>query len=215
MARPSAPRRRQRSVRVTFAGSLLAFAALLVVVALLVATVPVLATACTGSLLLGVAAARVLLAEVHQSRRDRARELAAQARGYSAILADRSRAHGALARTLGERVALREREVRELEGTLRLLEVRAAHAEDRARRDGRRLVDTQVRVAELETALAIRTAEEADELASWSTEAAGSLEAVGADPGAETVVDLLAWRTAAGGRSWTTGPTSGKPAQGL
>jgi hypothetical protein len=206
MARPSAPRRRQRGVRVTVAGALLALAALLTVTALAIATVPVLASACIGTLLLGAAAARILLAEVRQSRRDQARERAAQARAYDAILADRSRAQRALTWTLVERVAAREREVSELEGTLRLLEARAAYAEDRARCDSRRLVDTQVRVAELETALAIRTAEEADELASWST---------ATDPGADTVVDLLAWRTASGGRSWTAGRPLGAPAQGL
>jgi hypothetical protein len=52
----------------------------------------------------------------------------------------------------------------------------------------RRADEANHRVTELEVALAIRTAEEADELASWSP--AG-------DADVDTVVDLLAWNRAA------------------
>jgi hypothetical protein len=84
---------------------------------------------------------------------------------------------------MGERLTAATREVRELEGTLRLSECRALEAEDRVRREARAGDHARARVAELEVALAIRTAEAADELASWS--------AAGAD--LDTVVDLLAW----------------------
>ena len=85
-----------------------------------------------------------------------------------------------------ERLGHTEREVRELEATLRLSERRAVDAEERVRREARRGEDARARVAELEVALAIRTAEEADELASWEMDREQHRDV-------DTVVDLLAW----------------------
>ncbi len=185
MSRMSPSRRRQRSVRVTVAVSLLGAGTAAVVVALAVATVPALSVSSVLALVCGWAAARIVWTELAQSRRLHARDRAAQARDFRALFVQRSAEHAAFASAMTDRLVARDREVRELEGTLRLSECRAAEGEDRVRREGRRANEAQQRVADLETALAIRTAEEADELASWS---AGS---VAADM--DTVVDLLAW----------------------
>jgi hypothetical protein len=79
-----------------------------------------------------------------------------------------------------ERLAGRDREVRELESTIVLAEQRAIEAEARVLRESRRANQAQERIAELQEALEIRKAQESDELAAW-------------DGDLETVVDLLAW----------------------
>jgi Skp family chaperone for outer membrane proteins len=185
MSRLSPSRRRQRSVRVTVAVSLLGAGTAAVVVALAVATVAALSVASVLSLLCGWAAARIIWTELAQSRRFHAQDRAAQARDFRELFVQRSAEHAAFASAVTDRLVARDRDVRELEGTLRLSERRATDAEDRVRREARRAHEAQQRVAELETALAIRTAEEADELASWS--------ATGGMAEMDTVVDLLSW----------------------
>lgn len=182
MAGPARSRRRQRSVRVTVAMVLLALATLVVVAALSVATVPALVASSSVSLACGWAAARIMWTEVAQSRRSHARDRAAQAQAFRVLFTARSSEHAAFATAMTDRLVARDREVRELEGTLRLSEARATEAEDRVRRESRRAQEAQERVGELEELLAIRTAEQADELATWDG---------GAD--LDTVVDLLAW----------------------
>ena len=184
----SPSRRRQRSVRVTVAAALLVLGAVAVLVALSLATVPALSVASVLSLVCGWAAARIIYTELVQSRRTHARDRAEQAQSFKALFTERSAEHAAFAEAMGDRLTAREREVRELESTLRLSECRATDAEERVRREARRANQAQERVSELEVALAIRTAEEADELASW--------EAASAHDGFEemdTVVDLLRW----------------------
>jgi chromosome segregation ATPase len=119
-----------------------------------------------------------------QSRRTHARDRAAQAQSFKTLFAERAAEHATFATAMGDRLTTRERELRELEGTLRLSEARATEAEDRVRRESRRANQAQERVAELEVALAIRTAEVADELASWVP---------GGYDDMDTVVDLLRW----------------------
>jgi hypothetical protein len=143
-----------------------------------------LAIASVVALACGWAAARIGYTEVAQSRRAHARDRAAQARAFRALFNDRAVQHAAFVSTVTDKLAQQHREVCELEGTLRLSEVRAAAAEDRVRRESRRANDAQERVVELEAALAIRTAEEADQLASWESSPYGDMD---------TVVDLLAW----------------------
>ena len=182
---PTSPsRRRQRSVRVTVALALLALGTVAVLVALSVATVPALSVASVFSLLCGWAAARIVYNELVQSRRIHSRDRAAQAQSFKELFTERSAEHASFATAMGDRLAARDRAVRELESTLRLSEVRATDAEERVRRESRRAKEAQERVLELEVALAIRTAEEADELASWVP--AG-------DDDMDTVVDLLRW----------------------
>lgn len=200
----SSARRRQRSVRASSAVSLLTVASLAVATALV--TGAWVGPAAAVSLLAGWGAARIIHTELLQARREHARDRARQARSFEQLLAARSQQQLRVARELDDRLAGRERDVRELEGTLRLLETRAVVAEDRGRREGRRVVQAQGRVAELELALAIRSAEEADELATWSphddpARDAGIVSEVDADldgdvdvdTDVDTVVDMLAW----------------------
>jgi Skp family chaperone for outer membrane proteins len=184
MVRMSPSRRRQRSIRVTVATALLALGTAAVLIALSLATVPALSVASVLSLVCGWAAARIVYNELVQSRRTHARDRAAQAQSFRELFTERSTEHAAFATAMSDRLAARDRSVRELESTLRLSECRANEAEDRVRRESRRANDAQERVLELEVALAIRTAEEADELASWVP--AGSDDV-------DTVVDLLRW----------------------
>jgi hypothetical protein len=184
MARTSPSRRRQRSVRVTVALALMALGTLAVLVALPLSSYPVLSVASVLALACGWASAKILHTELVQHRHAHARDRAAQSRAFRALFADRSAQHATFAAAVTDRLAARDREVRELEGTLRLSERRATDAEDRVRRESRRAHEAQARVLELEVALAVRTAEEADELASWDAAAGADLD---------TVVDLLAW----------------------
>jgi Skp family chaperone for outer membrane proteins len=184
MVHTSPSRRRQRSVRVTVAIALMALGTVAVVVALSIATVAALSVASVFSLLCGWAAARIVYSELVDSRRVHARDRAAQAQSFKTLFTERSEEHASFAAAMSDRLTAREREVRELEGTLRLSEGRATNAEERVRREARRANQAQERVAELEVALAIRTAEEADELASWVP---------GGHDDMDTVVDLLRW----------------------
>jgi len=125
-----ASRRRQRSVRVTVAATLVAAASLG-----LVATLPLpepgpLRVAVVVALLLVWAAARIVHQELVTTRQEHARDRARQARSYSALLEARTAEQAVLTR----RLAGRERDVRELEAVVRLVERRAVHAEQRLRR---------------------------------------------------------------------------------
>ena len=126
----TASRRRQRSVRVTVAGTLVALAT-----GALLGTLPLshpapLRVAVVVALLLVWAAARITHQELVTTRQEHARDRARQARAYTSLLEARSAEHAAVAR----RLAGREREVRELEAVVRLVERRAVHAEQRLRR---------------------------------------------------------------------------------
>jgi hypothetical protein len=184
MVRMSPSRRRQRSVRATVAVALMALATVAVVVALSLASVTALSIASVLSLVCGWAAARIVHTELVQSRHAHARDRAAQAQAFRVLFTERSAEHASFAAAMSDRLTAREREVRELEGTLRLSECRAANAEERVRRESRRANQAQERVSELEVTLAIRTAEEADELASWVPAGYDDID---------TVVDLLRW----------------------
>ena len=184
MVHTSPSRRRQRSVRVTVAIALLCLGTAAVVLALSLATVPALSAASVFSLVCGWAAARIGWTELVETRWAHARERAAQAQSFRDLFTERSAEHAAFATAMGDRLTTREREVRELESTLRLSERRATVAEQRVRRESRRANEAQDRVSELEVALAIRTAEEADELASWVP---------GGNEDLDTIVDLLSW----------------------
>lgn len=183
-SRTSPSRRRQRSVRVTVAVAILSLGTVAVVVALSLASVAALSVSSVLSLVCGWAAARIIWAELVESRRVHARDRAEQAQSFKTLFTERSAEHAVFAAALGDRLTAREREVRELEGTLRLSERRATVAEERVRRESSRANEAQERVSELEVALAIRTAEEADELASWVPGGYDDLD---------TVVDLLSW----------------------
>ncbi len=134
-------RRRQRSVRVTVA-TVLVLVATCAVAATLPLTDPLpLRVAAAGALVLIWAAARIVHRELVTTRQEHARDRARQARGFTAVLEARAAEHAAVVHRLGVRLTGSEREVRELEATLRLAERRAVHAEDRLRRGAIGAVD--------------------------------------------------------------------------
>ena len=183
-----AARRRQRSVRALVAILLLVGAAALVFVCLMAGATTLLALSAVLSVLAGAAAVRMLLDELRDLRHQHSRDRAVQARRFTRLLSDGSAQHIEFIRDMTQKVESRERDVRELEAALRLSERRAVDAEGRARREKERVVAAAERVAELEVALKIRDAEQADELASWSSTPDASE--------VDTVVDLLAWEAA-------------------
>jgi hypothetical protein len=177
----SSARRRQRSVRVTVAVSLLGVATVAVVAALPTQSPVLLSASSVLALLLGWAAARMMWTEVLQSRREQATDRAAAASAYKSLFAQRAAEHAEFTTAITERLAEARLLQRELEGVVVATERRATEAETRLARDSRRLVEVQQRVHELEQQLAVREAEEADALASWEGE------------GGETVAELVDW----------------------
>jgi hypothetical protein len=177
MRRTSAARRRQRSVRVAFAAAVLLVSTAGATTGLLLDDPVALAVALVVSVVCGWAALRIMVVELRQQRREHARERAAMARSFHQEYAAQASGRRSAQRTAGE-----------LEATLRLSDARARHAEQQARREGARADTAERRVTDLEVTLAIRSAEEADELASWDAQG-GSRESWDVD----TVVDLLSW----------------------
>lgn len=177
----SSARRRQRSVRVTVAVSLLGVATVAVLAALPTQSPMLLSASSVLALLLGWAAARMMWTEVLQSRREQATDRAAAASAYKSLFAQRAAEHAEFTTAITERLAEARLLQRELEGVVVATERRAIEAETRLSRDSRRLVEVQQRVHELEQQLAVREAEESDALASWEGE------------GGETVAELVDW----------------------
>ena len=176
-------RRRPRSGRVAAAATLLGAATVAGALAVTTGSPPVLAAAVVGAVALGWLALGLVSTELRLLRLCTARDRAWQAAAFRQHVDRTSAEHEVFAAAMAGRLAGRDREVRELEGTLRLSEARASAAEDRICREVRRLDDARNRIVELEVALAIRRAEEADELATWEP----------GGPEVDTVVDLLAW----------------------
>src|SRR3712207_5831971 len=133
MARTGSSRRRQRSVRLGTSVGLMAAASVAVLVTLPVAGSPLFAGAAVLALLCSWAAVRITQAEVVQSRRAHARDGAAQGRAFRLLLTARSQGQAAFAAAMTERLTSRDRQVGELQATLRVSERRAADADDRAR----------------------------------------------------------------------------------
>jgi hypothetical protein len=183
-----AARRRPRSVRATVAVLLVAAAAALVVAALLVDSATALALSAGLAVVAGAAAVWMLVDELRDARHQHSRDRAVQARRYTRLLAEGSAQHVDFMQRMNQRMELRERDVRELEAALRISERRAVDAEGRARRQAARVSAAAERITELEVALTIRDAEEADELATWSSTPDSSE--------VDTVVDLFAWESA-------------------
>jgi hypothetical protein len=183
-----AARRRQRSVRALVSILLVVGAAALVFVSLVVDSATLLALSAVFSVVAGAASVRMLLDELRDGRHQYSRDRAVQARRFTRLLADGSAQHVEFIHLMTEQVESRERDVRELEAALRLSERRAVDAEGRARRQAERVATSAQRIAELEVVLTIRDAEEADELATWSSTPDASE--------VDTVVDLLAWESA-------------------
>ena len=101
----------------TVAGCLLGVAALTVATALLVGSLVLTSSAAVLSLLCGAAATRIVMNELAQSRREAARDRAAQARSYSQVARERSLEHSRLAATMTRQVSERDAEIGRLVGT--------------------------------------------------------------------------------------------------
>jgi hypothetical protein len=173
-------------VRVTVAVALLSLSTVGVVLALPTQSPGWLSASSILALVCGVASARIIYSELVQSRREAARDRAAQAQAYRTLFSERAEEHEEFTSTMTERLVRRDRDIRELEGTIVLAEKRAMEAETRVQREARRANEALELVAELQEALEVRKAEDADELASWNAD-------VPFDQELDTVVDLLAW----------------------
>jgi hypothetical protein len=176
-------RRRPHSARVAAGAAVLAVTTLAALLALAAGSAALVSAALVVAVATGWLVLRLASTELRLERRHHARERAWQAAGFREQATRTAAEHTTFAAALTRHLAARDRDVRELEGTLRLSEARADAAEDRVRREVRRLDDARGRIVELEVALAIRRAEEADELATWEP----------GGPEVDTVVDLLAW----------------------
>ncbi len=173
-------RRRQRSVRVTVATALIALAAVGVGLALPTQSPAWLSASSVLALVCGALAARIVYSELVQSRRDAAADRAAQAQAYKTMFTERAAEHATFTTAMTDRITGMDREINTLEATIVLAEKRAIEAETRVQRESRRANEAQEKLVELQRALEIKQAEQADELASWDGEL-------------DTVVDLLAW----------------------
>jgi hypothetical protein len=174
-------RRRQRSVRVTVSVALLSLASAVVVVALPTQSPFWLSLSSVLALALSWAALRIMWTEVLQSRRENAADRAAAASAYRSLFSQRAAEHAEFTTAMTERLAEAHISRRELEGLVTLAETRARISEGKLREESKRVVSLQERVDELESALAVRQAEEADALATWEAE------------GGETVEKLAEW----------------------
>src|SRR3954451_5782421 len=129
MASPSATqatRRRQRSVRVTVAVSLIVLAALVVTGAALSGSWLLLTRAAGAGGALGAAATRITHTELVESRVQAAHDRAAQAKAYNELTEVRTAEHAAHVADVQSKIVEREQALDELELALSLSQRRAA-----------------------------------------------------------------------------------------
>jgi len=176
MASRTPARRRQRSVRVTVAVTLMAVATVAVIVALPTRSVTWLSLAAVIALVLAWAALRMMWTEVLQSRRENAADRAATAAAYEDLFSQRAAEHAEFTSAMTEQLATSQTTMRELEGALVAQQRRAATAEVRLADSNRRLDEARTQVSQLEGELTERQAELANALASWEGEGGGSDE---------------------------------------
>ncbi len=168
-------RRRQRSVRVTVSLVLLATATALVLASLPTQSPLWLSVASVLALVLSWAALRMMWTEVLQSRRENAADRAAAASAYRSLFTVRAAEHAEFTTAMTERLAEAHLSQRELEGRVAQQESRADDAESS-------LLAAREQLEVLETALAVRRAEESQTRALWA--AAGE---------ADGIVELVDW----------------------
>jgi hypothetical protein len=180
MARLASPHRRRRTLRVTAALALLVLSATGCLVTLLVASEA--AVVVLPALTLSLVVAWLLLhGQLRRERVDHACDRLAQAQSFTETFVSRAAEHTAYAARVGADLMALRRQVRELEGTLRLAEARGDEAEHRLRQERGQLLRAEIRVIELEVALERRQCDQIDELAAWPSD------------DVDTVVDLLNW----------------------
>lgn len=124
-------RRRQRSVRVTVALSLLTTATVLVLLSLPTRSVLWLSLASVTALVLSWAALRMMWTEVAQSRRENAADRAAAALAYRDLFTARAAEHAEFTTAMTERLAQAQLDRRHLQGMLERQRDRADDAEAR------------------------------------------------------------------------------------
>ncbi len=174
-------RRRQRSVRVTVSVTLLSVASAAVVLALPTQSPLWLSLSSVLALGLSWAALRMMWTEVLQSRRENSTDRAAAASAYRKLFSLRASEHAEFTTAMTERLAEAHLSQRELEGVVVHTETRAQRAESRLLTESKALVQARERIQQLEVAVAVRQAEEADALATWEAE------------GGDSVAALVAW----------------------
>jgi len=147
-------RRRQRSVRVTVAVSLLSLTTLVVLASLPTQSVLWLSLASVTGLALSWAALRITWAEVLLSRRENAADRAAAATAYRDLFTVRAAEHAEFTTAMTERLALAHISQRELEGLVTQHQTRATRAESKVGLLTETLAESKHRVRALEETVA-------------------------------------------------------------
>ena len=164
-------RRRQRSVRVTVAVSLLSVATLAVLGSLPTQSPLWLSLGSITAIVLSWAALRIMWTEVLQSRRENSADRAAAATAYRDLFSVRAAEHAEFTEAMTERLAEAHLAQRELEGLVAYAGVRVPAGPRRSwSTESKALVEARDRAKALEESLAV-------------------LQAGGGD----AVVDLVAW----------------------
>ena len=171
MSSPTA-RRRQRSTRLTVAAGLIVLAALAVLGAALSGSWLLVTIAAALGVVLGASATRITHSELLQTRRDAARDRAAQAQSYRDLTVARTAEHAEFTAAMQARAERQETALAELEGALTSAQRRAAAATRKLNTEARR-----AEVAEQEgRAVSVRL-EEAEERAAEAVVRVAELEA--------------------------------------
>jgi len=146
-------RRRQRSVRVTVAVSLLAVATVAVLAALPTQSPALLSVAAVTALVLGWASLRIVWTEVLQSRRENATDRAATATAYKSLFSQRAAEHAEFTTAMTERLAESNQSLHEYQAAMVQALERAESAESAH-------AAALGRVAELERSIELLRAED-------------------------------------------------------
>ena len=159
----SSARRRQRSVRVTVAVSLLAVATVAVLAALPTQSPALLSVSAVAALALGWASLRIVWTEVLQSRRENATDRAATATAYKSLFSERAAEHAEFTTAMTERLAESNQMLHEYQGAMVQAQRETAVALRRAEAAESSHATALVRVAELERSIEMLRAEESVE----------------------------------------------------
>lgn len=194
MASPSAtraPRRRQRSIRLTVAVALLMIAALVVIgAALSGAWLPV--TVAAGlAVVLGAVATRITHSELAESRREAARDRAVQAQGYRELTVERTAEHGVYVASMQARIAEYEVAIEVLEATVTTAHERVGVATLKLNSEARR-----ADVAETDARALTAQLDESEQRAAQAIVLLAELEAEIDVTRAELEVVTTAWHAA-------------------
>jgi hypothetical protein len=164
-------RRRQRSTRLAVAAALVITAAVVVIGAVLSASLTFVSVAAVLAVFLGAAAVRITHSELLQARRDAAADLAHQAQGYRTITEQRSREHRGFVGAMGTRVGKAEQAAIQLESAVVASQGRAAESMRRLNAEARRADLAEAEGSRLAVAL-----EESDERAAEAIVRVAELE---------------------------------------